>query len=467
MAKRKAAARRAAAAPVRSEPKRMTREQRARFGQNLRRTVPRSAHADWNVAAARRDPVAILEQSNRGRLSDLIPVRYGRMLRTPFAFLRGAASVMAHDLARTPSTGLAVQLCGDCHLLNFGVFATPEQRLVFDLNDFDETNPGPWEWDLKRLAASIVVAGREARLSKAQCRAAVLACVEDYRNCVRDCSRMTPLEVWHSCLEWEALIGRIDDARTRRLAEQFAERARHHVAEHLFPKITKDSRGRSWFVDQPPLLFHADRRKSEEHLRAALAAYRETLPADRRVLVDRFRFADGAMKVAGIGSVGTRCYIALLLSDAGDPLVLQFKQALPSVLEPYTARSRYASHGERVVMGQRLMQSSSDIFLGWARGPDGKDFYVRHLRDVKLMISVESLSPEQFTGYAGLCGVALARAHAASGDAAAISGYLGGSVRFDRAIARFAASYADQTERDHAALVKAVQSGRIHAVAEV
>ena len=442
-----------------------TRTERAVAGERLRKTVPRSSHGQWKVAVARRDPVDLLERSNRGRLPELIPIRYGRMLHGPFAFLRGSAAVMAHDLAQTPSTGLQLQLCGDCHMLNFGVFATPERRLVFDLNDFDETHPGPWEWDIKRLAASLVVAGRFGRMTENACRDAVVACAEDYRDCLRDCARMTPLEVWYSCLEWEGLISRIDDAKSRRLAKEFAERARRRIVEHLFPKIAKAD-GSYRFVDQPPLLMHIEEPHAHRWLKAAMSAYRQTLPDDRRVLFDRYRTVDAARKVVGIGSVGTRCYIVLLMSPEDDPLILQIKEAMHSALEPYTARSKYENQGQRVVMGQRVMQSSSDIFLGWVRASDGHDFYVRQLRDMKMTIAVENLSAAQFAGYAGLCGVALARAHATSGDAASISGYLGGSDRFDNALARFAAAYADQTERDHAALVKAARSGRVEALPE-
>ncbi len=443
-----------------------TRAERAIEGQALRERVPRTSHSAWKLPRNGRDPIQILEKSNRGRLSELVPIRYGRMVASPFTFLRGSAAVMAYDLSKTPTTGLRVQACGDCHLLNFGLFATPERRLVFDLNDFDETHPGPWEWDLKRLVVSFAIAGRDSQLSDAQAREAVLECARAYREHMRECSRMTPMEVWYQNLDMQTVIDAAPDAKAKRFRQQLAEEARRRVIEHLFPKIAEAAGGRHRLVDQPPILFHVVEAKWEERVRAAVSLYRRSLSDERRVLLDRYRLEDFALKVVGIGSVGTRCYIALLMSDESDPLILQFKEAGRSVLEPYTEKSEYANQGQRVVMGQRLMQSSSDIFLGWVRGQRGNDFYVRQLRDMKMSIPIERLTAFQLQRYAKVCGWTLARAHAKSGDAAAISGYLGKGDTFDRAVARFAFAYADQTERDHAALVKAVRSGRVEALSQ-
>lgn len=443
-----------------------SRAERLAAGQALRDKVPRSSHADWTPSAQRRDPIEILEESNQDRLPELVPIRYGRMLRSPFTFLRGSAALMAHDLATTPSTGLLVQACGDCHLLNFGLFATPERNLVFDLNDFDETLPAPWEWDLKRLAVSFAVAGRENDLSDADSRKAVLECVRAYREHLREYSRMTPLEVWYTRLDMKTLIEMAPDEKVKKLREQLAEKARQRVVENLFPKITGEVAGRRRLVDQPPLVFHIAEADFEERVREGLVDYRESLSDERRVLLDRYHLEDFALKVVGIGSVGTRCYIGLFFDEEDHPLILQFKEACRSVLEPYAGKSRYELQGQRVVMGQRLMQSSSDIFLGWSRGRRGYDFFVRQLRDMKMSVPVEEVTAAQLNRYAGLCGWTLARAHAKSGDATTISGYLGKGDTFDEAIGGFALAYADQTERDHAALVKAVHAGRLEALIE-
>jgi uncharacterized protein (DUF2252 family) len=435
-------------------------------GHALRQRAPRTSHGEWNPPKAGRDPVAILERSNRGRLAELVPIRYGRMLHSPFTFLRGAAAVMAHDLAKSPASGLRVQACGDCHLLNFGLFATPERHLVFDINDFDETHPAPWEWDLKRLAASLVVAGRDNHLSDGQARSAVRACVGAYREHMRECAAMTPMELWYQQLDWQTVIDAAPDAKSRKFRVRMADQARQRIIEHLFPKIVKADGGRHRLVDQPPILFHPAEQDFDQRVRSALAAFRQTLSDERRVLLDRYHFEDAALKVVGIGSVGTRCYIMLLVSNDNHPLMLQFKEARRSVLEPYTGKSTYNNQGERVVMGQRLMQSSSDIFLGWVRGRHGNDFYVRQLRDMKMSMPLERLTAVQLKRYAWLCGWTLARAHAKSGDSAAIGGYLGKGDVFDRALVRFALAYADQTEHDHAMLVKAVRTGRVQALTE-
>jgi len=443
-----------------------TQAERVAAGRTLRTRAPRSSHATWEPLAQGRDPIALIEQSNRGRLPELVPIRYGRMAASPFTFLRGSAALMAYDLSTTPSTGLLVQACGDCHLLNFGLFATPERALVFDLNDFDETHPGPWEWDLKRLAASFVVAARDASLTDAQGRDAVSECARAYREHMSECAAMAPLAQWYERLDMAKLIEKAPDAEARKYRERLVRQAQRRIVEHLFPKIARAEGGGYRLVDQPPVLFHPQEADFEARVRAAMAAYRESLPDDRRVLLDRYRLADCALKVVGIGSVGTRCYIALLVSADGDPLMLQFKEAVRSALEPYTAKCAYDNQGQRVVVGQRLMQSSSDIFLGWIRGREGYDFYVRQLRDMKLSIPVEGLTVAQIRRLAAAMGWTLARAHAKSGDAAVIAGYIGNGDGFDRALARFALHYADQTERDHAALVKAMVDGRIEALVD-
>jgi uncharacterized protein (DUF2252 family) len=439
--------------------------ERLAAGHLLRNRVPRHSHADWKPPT-NRDPIDILDASNQGRLPELVPIRYGRMLRSPFTFLRGSASLMAYDLATTPTTGITVQACGDCHLLNFGLFATPERHLVFDVNDFDETHAAPWEWDLKRLVVSFAIAARDNQLSDKEAQAAVMACVRAYREHLHQCSQMSPLDVWYERMDAETLIDAAPDAKARRVREQIAAKARQHVVEHLFPKIASEVGGRLRLVDQPPVLFHVAEADWEERVQEGLSAYRQSLSDERRVLLDRYHLEDSALKVVGIGSVGTRCYIGLLVSEGDHPLILQFKEAGRSVLEPYTDPSPYDNQGQRIVMGQRLMQSSSDIFLGWARGRQGYDFYVRQLRDMKMSFPIEGISAVQLKHYAEVCGWTLARAHAKSGDATTISGYLGKGDNVDRAMRTFALAYADQTEQDHAALVKAVRNGRVEALVE-
>ncbi len=443
-----------------------SRSERLAAGKALRKHIPRESHADAKVPDQGRDPIAILEASNRGRLQDLVPIRYGRMVHSPFTFLRGSAALMASDLAALPTTGIKVQACGDCHLLNFGGFATPERNLVFDLNDFDETFPASWEWDLKRLVVSFVIAGRDNRLPDAAGHGAVLECVRAYRSHLRDCSRLRPLEIWYQRLDAATLIKEAPSAKERKFRRQLAKRARERVIESIFPRITAQVGGRHRIVDQPPVLFHVADPAFDDSVREAAADYRASLPDERRVLLDRYRLEDIALKVVGIGSVGTRCYIGLLFSEDGHPLILQFKEAVRSVLEPYAGKSTYANQGQRVVVGQRLMQSSSDIFLGWVRGRGGNDFYVRQLRDMKMSMPVDGFDAAQLKLYAQMCGWTLARAHAKSGDAATISGYLGKGDTFDRALGTFAAAYADQTQKDHATLVKAIRSGRIEALME-
>ena len=444
-----------------------SRADRLAAGNALRERVPRQSHERWSSSHGKsRDPIEILKQSNEGRVQELVPLRFGRMLRSPFTFFRGSAGLMAHDLAQLASTRVHLQACGDCHLVNFGMFATPERKLVFDINDFDETLPAPWEWDVKRLAASFVVAARDNEISDAKARDIATACVRSYREHLREYSRMSPLEVWYARMDVDYLIESAPDAATRKRREADAKAATGRVLDNLFPKISAQVAGRPRLVDQPPVLFHVADEGLEERVRNVLLIYRESLPDERRVLFDRYRLEDFAMKVVGIGSVGTRCWITLFFSEENHPLILQFKEACRSVLEPYAGKSAYENQGQRIVIGQRLMQSSSDIFLGWVRTVRGYDYYVRQLRDMKFSIPMEAASAQQFERYAEICGWVLARAHAKSGDSATISGYLGKTDNFDLAISKFAVAYADQTERDHAALVKAVRAGRVEVLEE-
>ena len=444
----------------------LSREQRLVAGKAVRDRLPRKNHAAWKRPDKHRNVVGILQESNRDRLSELVPIRFGRMLRSPFTFLRGSAGLMAHDLATTPGTGLRVQACGDCHLMNFGLFATPERNLVFDINDFDETLPAPWEWDLKRLVVSFAVAARDNGHSDDEARASAVECARAYREHLRECSSKSPLEVWYERLDMAALLEKAPDAGTRKRREDMAERARKRIGEYLFPKVSTEVHGRRRLVDQPPILFHVAEKDANERFVEALEGYRASLPEDRRVLFDRYRLEDWAVKVVGIGSVGTRCLVGLFFSSENHPLLLQFKEARRSVLEPYAGKSVYANQGQRVVVGQRLMQSSSDIFLGWTEGRRGRYFFGRQLRDMKFSAPVEGASPALLKQYAEVCGLTLARAHAKSGDAATISGYLGNSDAFDQAIGAFALAYANQNERDHAALVAAVKAGRVEALVE-
>jgi uncharacterized protein (DUF2252 family) len=441
--------------------------ERAFMGKARRTHAPRVSQALWQPGASRRDPIDVLEDSNQGRVPDLLPIRYGRMSRSPFAFLRGAAALMAHDLATTPVSGIQVQACGDCHLANFGLFATPERNLIFGLNDFDETLPAPWEWDIKRLAASFVVCGRENSLDEAACEATVHGLAQSYRTHLHEFAQMRVLDVWYARLDEKTLIEAAPSSEARERRSHIAAKAHASLGEYLFPKITSVQNGRPHIVDQPPLIFHLPENGDEEQrVTSAFATYKASLPDDRRRLVDRYHYVDFAFKVVGVGSVGTRCFVALLMAGEDDPLLLQVKEARTSVLEPYAGKSEYEHHGERVVVGQRLMQSASDMFLGWTTGADGAHYYVRQLRDMKFSVPLVGISAKYLTRYASLCGWALARAHAKSGDAATIAVYLGKSDVFDRALAKFALAYADQTRRDHAALLKAIETGRVQAIVE-
>jgi len=434
-------------------------------GKRLRDMVPRASQGMWKRPRNRPDPIELLQASDVGRLPELLPIRYGRMLQTPFAFFRGSASVMAADLASAPTTGIHVQACGDCHLLNFGGFATPERSIVFDINDFDETLPAPWEWDVKRLVASFVLAARSNGLSDAAGRDAAVACARSYRERLREVAEMSPLEAWYAKTGLEDFLGLIDDQAVRKRVLRRVEKAKEDRASDVdYPKLAEMVGGQILIKDQPPLIFHMEMQREEgfkAFLDRAIADYRQTLPDDRRALLDRYRLVDVAIKVVGIGSVGRYCAIGLFMSAANQPLFLQFKQAVASVLEPYAGKSLYAHSGQRVVMGQRLMQSSSDIFLGWITGQEGRHIYVRQLRDAKIKPLVETFDRGMLETYGKACGRALARAQGRASHPWLVTGYLGTSDAFEEAMGNFAVAYADQAERDHAALKAAVNAGTI------
>ena len=431
-------------------------------GKALRQRVAREQHGEWTPRRDRPDPVELVIESSKGRIPELIPIRYGRMMVSPFTFYRGSANVMAADLAPTPVSGLNAQLCGDAHLLNFGGFATPERRLILDINDFDETFPGPWEWDLKRLTTSFLFAARSNGFSPADQREAALACVRSYRKHMLEYAEMTVLDIWYASLQLSDAMGDIHRKARRRMAKKQVEKAEtHQVPEHEFPKLVQARSGRYVIKDVPPLIYHQAQPVSGEAIRRALSLYRESLSDALRVLLDRYKVMDVALKVVGIGSVGTLCGVALLMAAGDDPLFIQIKQAGPSVLETYLGRSHYPNHGQRVVVGQHLMQAASDIFLGWTHDQRLGHFYLRQLRDMKMKPLVELFRPVSLCDYARLCGWTLARAHARSGNPAMIAGYMGKSDVFDKALAAFGKTYADRTEQDHTAFKNAIRQGRI------
>jgi uncharacterized protein (DUF2252 family) len=452
------------------EPQYVPPDERRGQGKALRDAVPREAHGHWKPASDRRDIVDLLMASNERRMEQLVPIRFGRMMQSPFTFYRGSAAIMAADLASTPVSGIRVQACGDAHLSNFGGFATPERRIVFDINDFDETLPAPWEWDLKRLAASVVVAGRQIRLSETDAARAARATVRSYRERTSDYAAMRALDVWYDAIGVDRFVGEMDSVERRERIRQRLDRLQEkNVPEFLFPKLAEHRGSLPRIKDDPPLIFHPTAEQApglETGYREAIALYRESQAEHLRTLFDRYHFCDLAMKVVGIGSVGTLCAVALFMASDDDPIFLQVKEATASVLEPYAGKSLHANHGERVVVGQRLMQSASDLFLGWSRGSGGRDLYVRQLRDMKVSAIVEDFDAGDLRAYGRVCGWALARAHARSGDAAMIAGYMGASGIFDDVIAEFAVEYADQAHKDHRAFVKAIRQGRITAALE-
>jgi uncharacterized protein (DUF2252 family) len=474
-------------------------------GLEARDQTPLSSHTKWKPAADRPDPVALLQEQDKTREQDLVPVRHGRMMVSPFTFYRGAAVVMAADLAPTPVAGLGVQLCGDAHLSNFGLFASPERLLLFDVNDFDETLPGPFEYDVKRMAASFTVAGRNNGFAKSDVAAATLASVRAYREAMAGFAQMGQMDIWYSHLDEDELMGTIrravaetkqeakeakkakakkaekkDEAdeklatRAQKRAGKIAAKAHRHDSLEALSKLGEQVNGSYRIVSQPPIVvplrdlastYGLSAAESEKVIRDQFRSYRETLQDDRRHLLEQFEIIDAARKVVGVGSVGTRCFIVLLQGrDAQDPLFLQIKEAMASVLEPYAGKSHYRQHGERVVQGQRIMQAASDIYLGWTKGLDvHRNFYWRQLRDMKGSIDIEAMIPLGLNAYARMCGWALARAHARSGDPVAIAAYLGGTDAFDKSITDFSERYADQNERDYTEFVDAVKTGQIEA----
>ena len=438
-------------------------DKRYAAGKALRHRVPRERHGGWTPSRNRRDPVQLVIESSRGRIPELIPIRYGRMMVSPFTFYRGTANIMAADLAHTPVSGLHAQLCGDAHLLNFGGFATPERNLILDINDFDETLPGPWEWDLKRLATSFVFAARSNGFSAADQREAALTCVRSYREHMAEYANMSVLEIWYTLLQLSDTLASLHDKAARRRLKRQVEKAQtRSLAEHHFPTMAEARGGRYVIKDAPPLIYHHPQiDASREALERGVARYRESLSAERRTLLDRYQVMDFALKVVGVGSVGTLCAVALTMAAGDDWLFLQIKEAGPSVLEAHLGKSKYANHGQRVVVGQHLMQTASDVFLGWTQGQAGRHFYVRQLRDMKIKPRVELFNPAVMFDYAMLCGWTLACAHARSGDPAMMAGYMGKSDVFDNAVAAFSKVYADQAEQDHAAFEEAIRQGRI------
>jgi uncharacterized protein (DUF2252 family) len=453
-----------------------TAAERAARGRAARGELPRSAHAAWEPAPGRRDPVALLEEQGETRLPELVPIRYGRMLVSPFTFFRGSAYLMAADLADGPRTGLHTQLCGDAHLSNFGIFAAPDRRRVFSINDFDETLPGPFEWDVKRLAASFAVAGRELGFDEATRRSVVTTAVREYREAMASFAKMRNIDVWYTRLDVVGIVERVGAGRSGKQMKRFqtdVAKTRTKDSMRALSKLCRPVDGELRIVGDPPLvtpiedvLPGAEREHLEEVVRRMIGTYRRTLPRDRRNLLESYRYVHAARKVVGVGSVGARTWILLLVGrDDDDPLFLQFKEAQASVLEPFLGKSQFAQHGQRVVEGQRMMQATSDILLGWERietiDGEQKDFYIRQLWDAKGSAEVELMKPPALGAYGQICGWTLARAHARSGDRIAIAAYLGSSDAFDRAMATFAESYADQNERDYRALQDAAASGRV------
>ena len=441
----------------------LSKTERRKQGKALRDKCPRTAQAEWKPRSRSQDIIALLEESDADRIPGLIPVKYQRMSVSPFTFYRGAAIIQARDLANARVSGITVQACGDCHLANFGGFATPERALVFDINDFDETFPGAWEWDIKRLGASLILAARDRNFSKSTAEEAVRAAAASYRERMSEFAEMTVLETWYARTSIDALkehFRKDPDMSGRLSAKQ--KQARSRNSEAVFPKLTAIVNGRRKIQDDPPVIyhFHEFAPHFEKQRLKFTQEYKKSLQTDRRRLYDRYHYQDVAMKVVGVGSVGTRCYLSLLLADDDDPLFLQFKEARRSVLEPPRGKSRYTNQGYRVVEGIHVMQAASDIFLGWSH-TKGHDYYVRQFRDMKVSAEVETFRPSTLVGYATMCGWALARAHAKAGDAAMIAGYLGSTDRFDAALAQYSQAYADQAERDYESFQAALRSGRL------
>lgn len=456
-----------------NEPEFHTDEERRKAGKPLRQGTPRSSHGEWEPAADRPDPIDLLQAQDEGRLQHLLPIKYGRMVESPFTFLRGSAAVMAADLANTPDSGLDVILCGDAHLSNFGIFATPERKLIFDLNDFDEAYPGPWEWDLKRLAASAAVAGRQNGFKDKSNRELAHTVARVYRKAMNQFSKLPLMDVWYYHVEAEDVLTLFEQYAQKAVKStaKMLKKARGKTQEATLEKITEEVDGQRRFINEPPLLvrfsnFLTEEQKMqipEQHYENSFHDYIQSLPIERRFLLSKFRIADVALRVGGVGSVGTRCSVLLLEGNSEeDAIILQQKEAGPSVLQPYRPDIGYDSHAQRVVTGQQMIQASSDIFLGWHRSSlTDLDYYWRQLKDMKGSVEVEALDEVGLGTYLAVCSHCLARAHARTGDPAAINGYLGKSDVFDKAIGDFAIAYADQTELDQQALVEAVKSGRV------
>ncbi|MBS1562016.1 MAG: DUF2252 domain-containing protein [Bacteroidetes bacterium] len=443
----------------------LTRAERRAIGKALRDTCPRVSHAGWKPAADRPDPLHIVKQSNVDRLPELIPLRHGRMSATPFTFYRGSALAMAADLSATPSTGYRVQCCGDAHLSNFGGFATPERQVIFSVNDLDETLPAPWEWDVKRLAASFVVASRNNGYSDASAADVVRACVRSYRMHMAELSELSAMERWYAMLDSNDIIASVKDPAMRKRLIKRIEKARNtDPLADIFPKIAEHTNGQPTIRDMLPTMYHpkgTSPGQIDEILQEGFDLYRKNLDPAFRLLLDRYELKDAAVKVVGVGSVGTRCFVMLLMSGDGSPLFLQVKEARQSALAPYAGKSKYVNNGERIVRGYRLMQPASDIFLGWSEGRGGRHFFVRQLRDVKIKPLVETWDAATMEFFAGWYGYALALSHARCADPSIISGYLGKSDTFDKALVSFSIDYADQNERDHATFRRAIKSGKL------
>jgi uncharacterized protein (DUF2252 family) len=466
---RKADVCKAAGRGASAEPAYLSVDERRAKGKALRSAVPRTSQTGWTPPQGRRDPVDVVSTANRGRLPQLIPIRFGRMSASAFAFYRGSAALMAADLASTPTSGLRVQVCGDAHLMNFGGFATPERNIVFDINDLDETLPAPFEWDLKRLAASVVIAAQHLRLPDSDAARAATDVVREYRERIANYASMRALDVWYDRIDLARYVDQSADPQLRaevrkRTGQRIAEAQRKAAPEFLYPKLVSHEGARPRIKDEPPLIFHPSPEEAPGLVNGAttaIAAYRDSLPEHVRTLFGRFHFFDYAVKVVGVGSVGTVCGVCLFMAGDDDPLFLQVKEARASVLEPYAGKSEHANHGQRVVAGQRLMQTASDIFLGWSHTETGHDVYVRQLRDVKIAPVIADSDAALLRHYGRMCAHALARAHARSGDAAMLAGYMGSGRTFDDAIGEFAVEYADQNTADFRAFTQAIREGRI------
>ena len=443
------------------------RSERYEMGKQMRKNCPRSSLAEWKAPVNRHDPVDLILESNKGRIQKLLPLRHGRMARTPFTFYRGAAHNMAADLSNTPVTGMLVQACGDAHLCNFGGFATPERNVIFSINDLDETLPAPWEWDLKRLSASFVVACRNNSLNEKIARETAMECVRSYRENMVVYSGMKTMELWHYSLGADQLISKLKDPELKRRGLKRIEKEQaRSIAAEIFPQIAEGSGKSRYIKDELPSIFHWEGHLPGEvskEARAAIEQYKTSLPPGFSFLLNRYDLKDLVIKVVGVGSVGTACWVALFMTGDGDPLFIQAKEARTSVLEAYAGKSIYSNNGQRVVNGYRLMQPFSDPFLGWSSGERGRDFFFRQLRDIKISIKVETFGKSEMMSFADWCGQALALSHARSGDAAMLSGYMGNSNILDLAIAEFSLAYADQNEKDHATLKKAIKSGKVEA----